>query len=89
MLKKIVISLSAIAFILGAGTSFAARLNTAYLMNGETTKADVISKFGEPAHMDKDIYGNEKFIYEEDAVRLDVTFKNDVVWSSHQNTDNR
>ncbi len=84
MLKKIVISLSAVAFILGAGTSFAASLNSAYLLNGETTKAEVISMFGEPK--DK---SNEKFIYQKDSVRLDVSFKNDVVSSSHQNTDNR
>ncbi len=89
MLKRIVLSLTTVMFLLGAGSSFAASLSNTYLMNGATTKADVISKFGEPVHMDKDIYGNEKFIYEEDAVRLDVTFKNDVVWSSHQNTDNR
>ena len=83
MLKKIVISLSAVAFILGAGTSFAASLNSAYLMNGNTTKAEVISLFGEPK--DK---SNEKFIYQEGSVRLDVNFKNDVVSSSHQNNDN-
>ena len=88
MLKKIVISLSAVAFILGAGTSFAARLNSAHLLYGNTTKEEVISKFGEPAHMDKDIYGNEKFIFQEDSVRLDVSFNNDVVSSSHQNNDN-
>ncbi len=82
MLKKIVISLSAVAFILGAGSSFAASLNNTHLMNGETTKAEVISLFGEP--QDK---SNDKFIYQEDSVRLDVSFKNDVVSSSHQNND--
>ncbi len=82
MLKKTVISLSAVAFILGAGTSFAASLNSTHLMNGQTTKAEVISLFGEP--QDK---SNDKFIYQEDSVRLDVSFKNDVVSSSHQNND--
>jgi hypothetical protein len=83
MLKKIVISLSAVAFILGAGTSFAASLNSTHLMNGQTTKAEVISLYGEPK--DK---SNDKFIYQEGSVRLDVAFKNDVVSSSHQNNDN-
>ncbi len=89
MLKKIVISLSAVMFLLGAGSSFAASLNSTHLMNGETTKAEVISRFGEPAHMDKDIYGNEKVIYQRGADRLDVTFKNDIVWSSNESHDNR
>ncbi len=89
MLKKIVISLSAVAFILGAGSSFAASLSTTYLMNGETTKSEVISRFGEPTLMDKDIYGNDKAIYQDGADRLDVTFKDDVVWSSHESHDNR
>ncbi len=88
MLKKIVISLSAVAFILGAGTSFAASLNSTHLMNGETTKSEVFSKFGEPTNMSKDLYGNEKVIYQEGADRLDVTFKNDVVWSSNESHDN-
>ncbi len=82
MLKKTIISLSAVAFILVAGTSFAASLNSTYLMNGQTTKAEVISMLGEPS--DK---SNDKFIYQEDSVRLDVSFKNDVVSSSHQNND--
>ena len=82
MLKKTVISLSAVVFILVAGTSFAASLNSTHLMNGQTTKAEVISLFGEP--QDK---SNDKFIYQEDSVRLDVSFKNDVVSSSHQNND--
>jgi hypothetical protein len=83
MLKKTVISLSAVAFILVAGTSFATSLNSTHLMNGKTTKAEVISMLGEPN--DK---SNDKFIYQEDSVRLDVSFKNDVVSSSHQNNDN-
>ncbi len=83
MLKKIVISLSAVAFILGAGSSFAASLNSIHLMNGQTTKAEVISLFGEPT--DK---SNEKFIYQEGADRLDVNFKDDVVSSSNESHDN-
>ncbi len=83
MLKKIVISLSAVAFILVAGTSFAASLNSIGLMNGDTTKAEVISKLGEPTHK-----SNDKFIYQEGADRLDVNFNNDVVSSSNESHDN-
>ncbi len=83
MLKKTVISLSAVAFILVAGTSFAASLNSTHLMNGQTTKAEVISMLGEP--QDK---SNDKFIYQEGADRLDVRFNNDVVSSSNESHDN-
>ncbi len=83
MLKKIVISLSAVAFILGAGSSFAASLNSIHLMNGQTTTAEVISFYGEPQDN-----SNDKFIYHEGSVRLDVSFNNDVVSSSHRNNDN-
>ena len=87
MLKKIVISLSAVMFLLGAGSSFAASINSTHLMNGETTKAEVISMYGEPVEMDKTVYGDEKLIYVKDSVRLDLTFKNDVLWSVTQRTD--
>ena len=88
MLKKIVISLSAVAFILGAGSSFAASLNSAYLMNGETTKAKAISLFGEPVHIDKDTSNRDRYIFEKKGTRLEVSFENDVVWSSHSDSVN-
>jgi hypothetical protein len=88
MLKKIVISLSAVAFLLGAGTSFAASLSNSYLMNGETTKAKVTSLYGEPAHIDKDTSNRDRYIFEKDGIRLEVSFENDVVWSSHNEHQN-
>ena len=88
MLKKIVISLSAVAFILGASTSFAASLSSTGIMNGETTKAEVTSKFGEPTSSSRDASGNEKYIYVKDGSRLDVSFKNDVVWNSRDDSAN-
>ncbi len=87
MLKRIIISLAAVMFLFGAGTSFAASLNAASLMSGETTKAEVISMFGEPVEIDKTVYGDEKLIFVEDSVRLDVIFKNGVIWSITQSTD--
>ncbi len=88
MLKKIVISLSAVAFLLGAGTSFAASLSSAYLMNGETTKTEVISLFGEPAHIDKDTSNRDRYIFEKNGTRLEVSFENDVMWSNHSDSVN-
>ncbi len=88
MLKKIVISLSAVAFILGAGSSFAASLNSAYLMNGETSKAKVIGLFGEPIHIDKDTSNRDRYVFEKNGTRLEVSFENDVVWSSHSDSVN-
>ena len=88
MLKKIVISLSAVAFILSAGSLFAASLSSVGIINGESSKADVVSLFGEPGITSKDQSGNEKYIYEQDGTRLDVTFKNDVVWDSHEDSAN-
>ena len=88
MLKKIVISLSAVAFILGAGTSFAASLDNIYLMNGDTTKTKVISLFGEPVHIDKDTSNRDRYVFEKNGTRLEVSFENDVVWSSHSDSVN-
>ncbi len=83
MLKRIILSLTAVMFLLGAGTSFAASLNSAYLMNGETTKAKVISLYGEPMHIDKDTSNRDRYIFDKNGIRLEVSFENDVVWSSH------
>jgi hypothetical protein len=66
----------------------AARLNSMYLTNGKTTKAEVVRLFGEPGDISRDQSGNEKYIYEKNGTRLDVTFKNDVVWSSHEDSAN-
>jgi hypothetical protein len=88
MLKKIVISLSVVAFILGAGSSFAASLNSAYLMNGQTTKAEVTSLYGEPIHIDKDTSNRDRYIFEKNGTRLEVSFENDAVWSSHSDSVN-
>jgi hypothetical protein len=82
MLKKIVISLSAVAFILGAGSSFAASLSSVGIINGETTKAEITSKFGEPMHIDKDTSNRDRYVYEKNQSRLQVSFENDVVWNS-------
>jgi hypothetical protein len=87
MLKRIVISLSAVMFLLGAGTSFAAKINSLYLINGETSKAKVLSLFGEPEHITKDQSNREKFVYERDGARLEVTFDKDVVWHSRDDSD--
>ncbi len=83
MLKRMVLSLTAVMFLLGAGTSFAASLSSTYLMNGETTKAEVIRLYGEPMHIDKDTSNRDRYIFEKDGIALEVSFDNDVVWSSH------
>lgn len=88
MLKRIIISLTAVMFLLGAGSSFAASLSNSYLMNGETTKAKVISLYGEPMHIDKDTSNRDRYIFEKDGIRLEVSFENDVVWSSHNEHQN-
>ena len=88
MLKKIVISLSAVMFLLGAGSSFAASLDNIYLMNGETTKEKVISLFGDPMQIDKDTTNRDRYIFEKKGTRLEVSFENDVVWSSHTDSVN-
>ena len=88
MLKKIVISRSAFAFILGAGTSFAASLNSTHLMNGQTTKAEVTSLYGEPIHIDKDTSNRDRYIFEKNGTRLEISFENDVMWSNHRDSVN-
>ena len=88
MLKKIVLSLSAVVFLFVAGTSFAADLNSAYIMNGKTSKAEILSLFGEPGDISKDGAGRDKYIYVRDGSRLDVTFNGDVVWDSQDDSAN-
>ncbi len=88
MLKRIIISLTAVMFLLGAGSSFAASLSSTRIMNGETSRADVESLFGEPIHSGKDVSGKEKISYEKDGTTLDVTFKNGVVWYSREDSVN-
>ncbi len=84
MLKRIVLSLTAVMFLLGAGTSFAASLNNSiFIENGETTKADVVSMFGEPDLISKDMAGRDKYIYDRKGATLYITFENDVVWVNH------
>ncbi len=87
MLKRMILSLTAVMFLLGAGTSFAASLSSMRLFNGHTTKSDVVSLFGEPENISKDQSGREKYIYDRNGSRLDVTFDNDVVWDNHQDSD--
>ena len=82
MLKRIIMSLTAVMFVLGAGSSFAASLSTVGILNGETTKAEVMSLHGEPMHIDKDTSNRDRYIYEKNESRLQVTFENDVVWNS-------
>jgi hypothetical protein len=85
MLKRIIMSLTAVMFLLGAGSSFAVTLNSAGLMYGETSKENVISLYGWPMYMDKDTSGMDRYIYEKDGIRLEVSFdENDVVWSSQE-----
>jgi hypothetical protein len=88
MLKRTMISLTAVMFLLGAGSSFAASLSTSYLMNGETTKAKVTSLYGEPMHIDKDTSNRDRYIFEKNGTRLEISFENDVVWSSHSDSVN-
>ncbi len=66
----------------------AASLSSIYLKNGKTTKAEVVSLFGEPMHIDKDTSGKDRYIFEERGSRLEVSFKNDVVWSSRLDSVN-
>ena len=80
MLKKIVLSFAAVIFLLGSGASFAADLNEIYIMNGETTKSDVLKLFGEPDNISTDIAGREKVMYEREGSFLEVTFDKDVAW---------
>ena len=88
MLKRIIISLTAVMFFLGAGSSFAVSLDNIYLMNGETTKGKVISLFGDPMQIDKDTSNRDRYIFEKNGTRLEVSFENDVVWSSHSDSIN-
>ena len=81
MLKKIIMSLSAVMFLLGTGTAFAVDANSVHITNGKTTKAEVLELFGEPKEMSTNLYGKEVYRYM-DRSRLDITFDNDVVWSS-------
>ncbi len=57
------------------------------IFNGKTTKEDVLKWLGEPNNRSTDNLGNEKWMYfssivEYDETRLDVTFKEGVVYSS-------
>ena len=70
MLKRIIMSLTAVIFILGAGSSFAVTLNSAGLWPGVTTKENVISLYGEPMHMDEDAFGLDRYSYEKDGISL-------------------
>ena len=60
----------------------ASSLSTMYLKNGKTTKEEVLSLFGEPMHIDKDTSNRDRYIFEKNNTRLEVSFKNGVVWSS-------
>jgi hypothetical protein len=88
MSKRMILSLTAVMFLLGAGSSYAASLSSSYLMNGATSKAKVISRFGEPIHIDKDTSGRDRYIFEKNGTRLEVSFENNVVWSSHRDSVN-
>ena len=57
------------------------------IFNGKTTKEDILMWLGEPNNRSTDNLGNEKWMYfssnvESDETRLDVTFKEGVVYSS-------
>lgn len=89
MLKRIIMSLTAVMFLLGAGSSFAVSLNPAVLWYGMTTKENVMTLYGDPMHADKDRIGRDRFIYEKEGIRLEVLFdENDVVWSSYSDLVN-
>ncbi len=58
------------------------------IFNGKTTKEDILRWLGEPNNRSTDNLGNEKWMYfsaivESDETRLDVTFKEGVVYSSN------
>jgi hypothetical protein len=88
MLKRIIMSLTAVMFLLGAGSSFAFTLNSAGLWYGVTTKENVISLYGKPMHVDKVASGMDKYIYEKDGIRLEISLFNDIVWTSYESHDN-
>ncbi len=57
------------------------------IFNGKTTKEDILKWLGEPNNRSTDNLGNEKWMYfssnvGSDETRLDVTFKEGVVYSS-------
>ncbi len=57
------------------------------IFNGKTTKEDILKWLGEPYNRSTDNLGNEKWMYfssnvESDETRLDITFKEGVVYSS-------
>ncbi len=57
------------------------------IYNGKTTKEDILKWLGEPNNRSTDNLGNEKWMYfssnvGSDETRLDVTFKEGVVYSS-------
>jgi outer membrane protein assembly factor BamE (lipoprotein component of BamABCDE complex) len=58
------------------------------IFTGKTTKADIVKWLGEPHNVSTDTSGNEKWMYFSsrtgfDETRLDVTFKDDVVFSNN------
>ncbi len=55
------------------------------IVNGKTTKEEILKWLGEPKSKDTDNYGREKWIYmtagiESIESRLDVTFQDEVVY---------
>ena len=88
MLKRMIISLTAVMFLLGVGSSFAASFSSMHLVRGETTKAKVISLFGEPTHIDKDTSNRDRYIYEKNGSRLHVSFEKEVLWNSFSDSLN-
>ncbi len=89
MLKRIIMSLTAVMFLLGAGSSFAVSLNPALLWYGVTTKGNVITLYGDPMRVEKDRIGRDRFIYEKGGIRLEVLFdENNVVWGTNSDLVN-